>query len=315
MNDISPNGYIGTNTVIFAQSVMQSMEDMAGISFRMNKSTFKEIPFSSPFNMVAFIHFIGTVQGSYIIGMNEITAAKLIEIYEDGMTRDDVRKMREDYGGFIKELLNLAVGQSISEIEQSFGYLTYTPCTLIYGEIEFPDIMSGDVKIESELGEIICGFSLDLAKLKIGRKLEETLEELEKKTYEANQAEKEVKTILQLVRSALIAVNSEGRVLPGHSRTAPSILGYDSEEGIAGAGLSTLLKLRPDDIHTFDKFFRLFQEESPLPFEELVSLCEGEFVNRDGKILKLDWVPVAKDSTNFLEKLLVIIEDVTNKIS
>ncbi|MCP4348217.1 MAG: hypothetical protein GY795_22170 [Desulfobacterales bacterium] len=313
MNDISPNGYIGTNTVIFAQSVIQSIEDMAGISFRMNKSTFREVPFSSSFNMTAFIHFIGTVQGSYIIGINEITAAKLIEIYEHGMTHDDVREMREDFGGFIKELLNLAVGQSILEIEQSFGYLTYTPCTLIYGEIEFPDIMSGDVIIESEFGDIICGFSLDLAKLKIGRKLEETLEELEKKTHEANQAKKEVKTILQLVRSALVAVSSEGRVLPGHSRTAPSVLGYDPEEEIAGADLPTLLKLKPEDIHIFNKFFRLFHEESDLPIEELVSLCEGEFINQEGKTLKLDWVPVARNATKFLEKLLVIIEDVTNK--
>ncbi len=110
----------------FAQTVICSLEDMVGISFGLNKSSFKKIPFSSPFNMTAYIHFAGTIQGDYILSLDEITAAKLAGVYEEGMSDNDLRKMREDYGGFIKELLNLAVGQAILELEQSFGCLTYT---------------------------------------------------------------------------------------------------------------------------------------------------------------------------------------------
>ncbi len=199
MYDNLQDAYISTNTVIFAQRVIQSLEDMIGMPFELNRTSFREALFSSPFNMIAYIHFAGAIQGEYILALDEITAAKLTEVYEDEMSGKDLREMREDYGGFVKELLNLAVGQSISQLEHSFGYLTYTPCTVVYGEIDFPDVMSGNIRIESVPGEILCGFSLDLARLKIGRKLEETLQELEKKTLEANIVRKEVKTILQMV--------------------------------------------------------------------------------------------------------------------
>ncbi len=174
MDDNSENGYIKTHTDFFAKSVIQCFEDMVGIPFVLNKASYKEIQFSSPFNMVVYIHFAGTIQGDYIISLDEILAAKLIEVYEDGMTGHNIREMRDDYGGFIKELLNTAVGSSIPWLEQKIGKLTYTSSRIIYGEIEFPDVLSGNIKIESKKGEILCGFCLNLAKLKIGRELEET---------------------------------------------------------------------------------------------------------------------------------------------
>lgn len=305
------DAYISTNTLIFAQSVIRSLEDMIGMPFHLSKTSFREAAFSSPFKMIAYIHFAGAIQGEYILSLDEITAAMLIEAYEDGMSHDDLREMRSDYADFVKELLNLAVGQSIPELEQSFGCLTYAPCTVVYGEIEFPNIMSGNVRIESDPGEILCGFALDLAKVKIGRKLEETLRELEKKTIEANKARKEVKTILQLLPSALIAVNSDGKIIPGHSHRAASVLGYDPEKDIVGSDLASLLELKPDASTVMEKFFRLFKTNGSFPLEEFLTMCEGEFVSQRGKIFKLDWLPVANDEADALDKLLVIIEDIT----
>ncbi len=174
MADNSEKKYIKKYTDIFAQNVIDCFGDMTEISFVLNKASYKEIPFSSPFNMTVYIHFAGTIQGDYIISLDEIVAAKLIEAYEDGMSKHDVREMRDDYGGLLKELLNTAVGTSIPRLEQKIGNLTYTSSRIVYGEIEFPDVLSGNVKIESEKGEILCGFCLNLAKLKIGRELEET---------------------------------------------------------------------------------------------------------------------------------------------
>lgn len=314
MNDKSQNGYISTNAVTFAQSVIGSLEDMVGDTFVLNKSSFKEIPFSSPFNMTAYIHFSGTIQGDYIFSLDEITAAKLIDVYESGMPEDDLREMREDYGGFVKELLNLAVGQSILELEQSFGYLTYTPGTVIYGEVEFPDVTSGTIMIENEKGGILCGFSLNLAQVKIGRKLEETLQELEKKTVEANRAAKEVEGILRLIPSGLVAINSDAKILPGHSRSTAAIVGYDSGKDIVGSDLATLLSLDPDTLQNLIKWVhQVFLKQDSLSFEELVLMCENEFTNQRGKILKLDWLPVTNDESGIPEKLLIIIQDFTEK--
>jgi serine phosphatase RsbU (regulator of sigma subunit) len=169
----SKNSHISAHTFVFAKNVIQTIKDMTGVSFVLNEDSFQETSFSSSFNMIVHIHFVGTIEGDYLLSLNEVLAAKLIDAYENGMSNDELHKMREDYGDFLKEVLNTAVGWSITKLEQTFGNLTYTYCILVYGEIEFPEVASGGVKIEGENGEILCGFSLNLVKLKIGRKLEE----------------------------------------------------------------------------------------------------------------------------------------------
>jgi serine phosphatase RsbU (regulator of sigma subunit) len=177
------NNHVSTHTLVFAKNVIQTIKDMTGISFVLNEDSFQESWFSPSFHMIAHIHFVGTIEGDYLLSLNEVLAAKLIHAYEEGMSDDDLREMRQDYGDFIKELLNTAVGSSIMTLEQTFGNLSYTYCVLIYGEIEFPKVSSGGVKIEGENMQILCGFSLNLVKLKIGRKFEEaTAENLRMKT-------------------------------------------------------------------------------------------------------------------------------------
>ncbi len=110
-----------------------------------------------------------------------------------------------------------------------------------------------------------------------------------------------------------MAVNSEGKIIPGHSRTAASVLGYDSDKEIVGSDLATLLKLKSEDTQILEKFFLMFKADAPFPFEELLTMCEGEFVSHRGHIYKLDWLPVADNKAKSLDKLLVIIEDITEK--
>ncbi len=185
---------------------------------------------------------------------------------------------------------------------------------MIYGEIEFPDVMSGNIKIEKEKGEIKCGFSLNLAELKIGRKLEETLRELEKKTFETNKARKDVEGILKLIPSGLVAINSQARVLPGHSRSTAAVVGYDPGREIVGTDMGTLLGLGPDVCQRLTtQVHMMFSKYGYSPFESLVLMCENEFTNQQGKIFRLDWLPVADDKTGSLEKFLVIIQDITEK--
>jgi serine phosphatase RsbU (regulator of sigma subunit)/CheY-specific phosphatase CheX len=167
------NSDICTHTFVFAKNVIQTIEDMTGVSFVLKKDSFQETSFSSSFNMIAHIHFVGTIEGDYLLSLNEVLAAKLIDAYEEEMSGELLREMRTDYGDFMKEVLNIAVGKSITALEQTFGNLTYTYCVLVYGEIKFPEVSSGGLKIEGENGEILCGFSLNLVKLKIGRKLEQ----------------------------------------------------------------------------------------------------------------------------------------------
>ena len=147
------NNHVGIHTFVFAKNVIRTIKDMIGVSFILNENSFHQAPFSSNFHFIAYIHFAGAIEGDYLLSLDEILAIKLIDAYEDGMSDDDIREMRGDYGDFIKELLNTAVGISIIELEQTFGNLTYSSCVLVYGEIEFPDISTGNIKIKEKNGE------------------------------------------------------------------------------------------------------------------------------------------------------------------
>lgn len=317
MKNNMPQVYIGTNTVVFAQSAIRTLEDMTGIAAVMNKGTFKERPFSTVLNMTVYIHFAGFIQGDYAISMNEATAAGLIDAYEDGMTDEELLEMREDYTGFVKEYLNTAVGLSITELEQVFGALTYSSSIVVYGKIEFPDVTSGSVVLESRAGDIQCAFSINFAKLKIGQKLEECMELVEQVNRKLNLVKREVDTILQLVPTCLVAVNAQGSILPGHSRHASEVLGYEADYIIVGLHLSDFLSLESDDRQSMDRFFELLRERSCMtyesfPFQELQWMCDGQVMGQNGKHYRLDWLPVISEENSCMKKLIITVEDITN---
>lgn len=307
--------YIDTNTLVFAKSVIYALEDMLGVNFVLNKTSFREAAFSSPFDMTAYSHFTGAVQGDYLLGLDEVLAAKLIEAYEEGMSKSDLKEMREDSGGFIKELLNIAVGLSIPELEQSFGDLTHAAGVLIYGEMDLPPVKSGTVLIENELGTILCGFSLNLAQVKIGRTLEKILRELERITSEANQARRTVKTVLRLFNSASFAVTPDGKILPGCSHSPASVVGLEPEQEIVGMDITTLLGLDSADSHKLSHVLEELKKSDPFPVEEIPFLEKTQFTNKQGKVFRLDWIPVINDENKRLEKLLVLMENISDTYS
>jgi CheY-specific phosphatase CheX len=309
--DETQDTYIDTNTLIFAKSVIYTLQDMIGIPFVLNKTSFREATFSSPFDMIAYIHFTGAVQGDYLLGLDEVLAAKLIEVYEEGMSKHDLREMREDYGGFLKELLNIAVGLSIPELEQRFGDLTHASGILIYGEMDLPDVKSGNVLIESKIGQILCGFSLNLAQVKIGRTLEKILRELERITDEANKARKTVKTVLRLFNSASIAVTPDGKILPGCSHSPASVVGLEPDKEIVGMDITTLLNLNFSDSQKLNHILQELKKSDSLSVEEIPLPEQIKLTNKQGNVLKLDWIPVINEENHHLEKLLVIMENLS----
>jgi len=307
--------YLKANTVLFAQKMCESLGDMCGAQFSPLKETIREGAYSSPFSVMLFVNFTGAIQGYYLLSFNETVAIRLIGAWEDGMTPDRIRDLREEFSGLLKEALNLAVGQAIEELEKSFTNLTFTPSTVVYGEIEFPNILCGSIDIEGREGKMLCGFSLNLANLKIGEKLEETLKELEKQTMQANESRRNIDSILALLPTGLLAINSDGIIQPGFSNATTTIVGHGTDTEVAGSFLWEFIGT-PDSEHaawknwlslSFDKF-------NQLPFSDIKALCPArEFTNRFGRILKLDWYPKTDDTEEHLDKLLVTIEDVTRQ--
>lgn len=307
--------YLSDNTKLFAQNFAQSIEDMMGCEYSLSEESYKEEAFTPLFGMIVSIHFAGQVQGDYTVVLEEKTAASIIEAYEEGMEDDDLHEMREDYAGFVKECLNLAVGETIPTLEESFGELTFSPPVVIYGEIDYPEVLNGIQELHNdEKGTIQCGFSVNMANNKIGQRLEESLADLEKQTAEAKEANKNITTMLRLLPNALISIGPEGTILPGYSEATPRVVGTELEE-LSGVSFSEALSVPDKIVEDVVSWLGLvFDKYDLLPFKDLVDLCSvNEFNNKNERILKVDWLPVENDDGSKLERLFAVIEDVTEQ--
>ena len=307
-------GYLAENTILFAKNFAQSIEDMMGCEFVVSEDTYKEEPFTPLYGMIASIHFAGQIQGDYVVVLEEKTAASIIEAYEEGMELEDLKEMREDYAGFIKECLNLSVGETIPSLEESFGELTFSPPVVIYGEIEYPEVINGIYHLSNEeKGSIQCGFSLNMANNKIGQRLEESLQELAQKTAEAKEARNNIETMLQLLPNGLISIDKAGTVLPGYSAATKSITGFNKDE-LVGEHITSVLLVDDKYVNDVNSWIELvFDKYDLLPFKDMVDLCPiNEFNNGVDKILNVTWFPV-ENSDKYVERLFLVVQDVTEQ--
>ncbi len=101
-----------------AQSVAETIHDMAGADYQVCKDSFREAKYRLPFMMHAIIRFYGVIQGEYILSLKEETAAKLIQVCEEGVTEDALKEYREEYEGFVSEVINAAAGEGHSGTER-----------------------------------------------------------------------------------------------------------------------------------------------------------------------------------------------------
>jgi two-component system chemotaxis sensor kinase CheA len=319
MPEASKNIYLYANTVFFAQKLCQAIGDMNGVPFQIKKETIREQPFLTPHEMIAYIHVSGTIQGDYIVAMDEKVACKLIGAYTEGMGDKAVKELRDEYCGFIKELVNVAVGQSVVELEKSFGNLTFSSPTVVYGKVEFPEVMSGRLDIAGEVGVIQCAFSLNMANIKLGKKLEEALQDLEKKTAEARESQRNIQNMLTIYPSGLVTINPAGEILPGFSKATASVVGLPPDTPIIGLRLSQILGVSASVSDEMDKWLGLvYGKFAHMSFGDIVFLCPvNEFENEHGRILKIGWLPIVRPSEEGegreLDKLLVVIEDITRQ--
>jgi CheY-specific phosphatase CheX len=315
MYENEQNGYLKANTIIFAQNVAQSLADMVGAEFSLRKDTLREKPFSTSYGMIASIHFFGSIQGEYFLCLNDAVALRLIDSYDPSMPPEKVRELRETYSGFIKELLNLSVGISIVELEKSLGDLTFTPAQVIYGELETAKIPSGNIEIEGIAGKMQCGFSVNLANVKIGQKLEDALKDLEKKTSEVRDGQRNIAHILQALPIGLLFIDASGTILPGYSKVTPAVVGLPEEETITGRAFAEVVGISDAREPEWRTWLSLaFEKYEEIPFKDLKDLYgPNEIRTIRDRVLTLNWSPIVDEGETCLKKLLVVIDDVTKQ--
>ncbi|HOX50970.1 MAG TPA: ATP-binding protein [Fibrobacteria bacterium] len=298
----------------FATSVSGNIRDMVGSELDVQAGSLAETKFVPARGMAVMIHFTGAIQGEFALSLSEETAAKILGAWSDGMGPDDLREMRSDFGGFLKECLNTSVGQAIPLLEREFDALTFLPSVLVYGELEYPDVPAGFMSISGAAGELDCYFVLNLMGLELGERLQAALKALGESAREATAAKRSVTSMLEAFPSALVTVGRDGRVRPGYARITPETVGLDRDAPIPGLHMVELLGLGGKMVMETNFWLEVVYDKwGVIPFKDLVGLCPiSETENERGLILLPKWVPLRAEDGS-LDGLLLMVENVTEK--
>lgn len=184
----------------FASAVRECFRDMLGVEIAGQTRDVEIRDFAPEFSAVAIIHFTGVVHGDFVLCLDETTAAKLIGAWQEGMPASDLRAVRPDFGGMLKELLNTAVGKVMPDLEEELGRLTYHPPMLVYGELDAPKMPSGNVLLETDAGPLSCCIVLDEAGSDAERMFKQAVDDLRRARHEVDSCAKVLEELLQQSR-------------------------------------------------------------------------------------------------------------------
>lgn len=171
-------------SVCFSEAVRNCFRDMLGLEIVLDASSPAQNDFSPRHRLVSMIHFTGAVQGDFVLDMDESTVVGLIGVWIEGMSDSDIRNLRPDFGGLLKEVLNTAVGQAIPILEAQFGRLTYHPPMIVYGEVDPPAVPCCTRVLRCGSGVVDCSFVLDMASSEAAGMLSRAMDDLRKARQE-----------------------------------------------------------------------------------------------------------------------------------
>ena len=295
-------------------AVCNNLRDMIGIEFAPVSDSLEEVRFVPTRAMTAMIHFTGAIQGEFALSLDEVVAARLIGCWSEGMPIEDMRPNRSDYGGLVKEVLNVSVGQVIPELEKEFDALTFLPPVVIWGELEYPDVPSGKIRIAAGEDGMECFFVLNMMGLELGERLQAAIQALRETVRVAGEAKRSVDSMLEAFPLGLVTVGRDGHVRPGYARRTASTVGLREAESLAGLHVVDLLGFEQALRRDLELWLGIVHDRyGSMPFRDLAGLCPvSERHNDRGMLLRLEWVPLAGDQ-DALDGLLLMVEDVTEK--
>jgi CheY-specific phosphatase CheX len=151
------------NTALFAQKVSRSLEDFFSVTYEIQARSLSKGFYKSIGSFTVIMHFSGSIQGDFVITMDEKNAEKLAQMSKFSKTTDQTNDSRNVISDYFTELLNVSSGQTIPELEKKFGSLYLTPPSVIFGELRQSQVISGNVDVCNGSDLIRCTVSLNMA--------------------------------------------------------------------------------------------------------------------------------------------------------
>lgn len=248
------NELIKQNTIFFAQQLCDTIKDMVDETFIASEVTTADHLANYLTGFITSIRFSGKIEGCLYMVMSKELALKVmkLDINEppDGTYIDDVVD-------FYKELINITGGLVINELQTLFDPIIIHPPEIAMGEQFLPDIFAGHARLNSQLGEIQCFLTVDMATLNIGIRVNQKVmeEKIKKRTEYLVELQKNIADNARKAGMADIAtdiLHNMGNVLnsvKASGNMISSILHNSSIKDLRAA--TTLLQNNMDNIDDF----------------------------------------------------------------
>jgi hypothetical protein len=290
----------------FAQSVAGALFDFFGVEVSPDVGIEIMRGFATHNRLQISIPFTGTVQGEYILALDELVAGQIVGIYDNDADDATIFAGRGDVGAALSELMNTVVGQCIGEVAAIYPYLTFFSPRLTIGERFYPPLQIFRSKILCGHGELECHFYVDHMRLDIADTLEKTLA----RVRIAGAAES-ARRVFDPGSTALLLINPDASIHRGSWAAARRVLGVEVGEENANLGhLLASISGDPNLKPRVDAWFQLaFSTQAVSDWKARVlplRPCD-ELVLRDGRRVRLGWSSGRREGAA-VKQVIVTIE-------
>lgn len=306
--------YIKEHCKLFVQVTKRTLDGMFGLEDLIHGALSEHEEFVTSKDFYVAVLFTGTIQGEYILAMDERTATAILGIADEKISDTELEEMRCEFSEPFFETLNTVVGETIQELGKTYKRLTFSSPRIHFGSSSYPSIPTAKGIIHSDYGEIECHFYLNHMKLDLSTSYRKTLENYLKARSLATVTKQTIEHIISNLSGAIFTIDKNLNLQQEHYDGVNQL--FDFEASYDSQNFMTILYDLTKDtqlVKGFISWVKFVFSSSDLDWQkDCLPICNcNQIVTRGARMIKFSWIPLY-DSSHKLEKILAIAEEVTN---
>ena len=307
--------YITDHVELFLKVTRKTLQDMFGCECSSSDQITEEKGLMTDKNFHIAILFTGTIQGEYILALDERTAATMLGMANENTSEEELLELRSDFSNALYEALNVAVGETIQKLGEDYKRLTFTSPRINFGSTIYYLIPTAKGVLNSDYGDIEGYFYINLMKLNLATSYHEALENYRKAEALAEESKQTIDRIMTNISIAIFTINRNLIINQGYSAATNHLLDFEPNQDSVNF-IDILYDLTKDSnlVEGFVAWVKLVYSNHNLDWQkDFIPLCNcNEIATNDGRILQFSWVPIYSSSQK-IDRIMAIAEDITDR--